>query len=160
MPKIVSKIVEVCVFSIVNKKPKFLLLKRSNHLKLFPDSWQIVSGKIEKKEKAFETALRELKEETGFFPKKFWTCPIVNLFLFPIDDEIHATSVFAVLIDKTEKPKLSFEHSKFKWLSLAEAKKIITWPGQVKALEITNDYIINGKNSEKFSEIPKSLYKI
>ena len=44
---------------------KYLLLKRSPD-KVYPNIWQCVTGKIEGDEKAYQTAIREVKEETRF----------------------------------------------------------------------------------------------
>ena len=159
MSRIVSNIVEVCVFKIENKKPKFLILRRSKIEKLFPNSWQIISGKIHKKEKAMETAIRELKEETGLAPEKFWVTPHANLFLFPIIDEIHATSVFSVLVKSSDKIRLSEEHYQYKWCTIIEANKKLVWPGQIKAIEITNEFILKRKESARFAEISENIYK-
>ena len=71
MPSFKSNIIEVCIFSIVKKSTKYLLLRRSKSEKIYPDTWQIISGRIEKNETALQASLREMIEETSLRPKNF-----------------------------------------------------------------------------------------
>ena len=65
MTKILVRVVDAYVFMRKNDLIKFLILKRAK-TKIYEHLWQGVAGKIEKNEKPWETAVRELKEETGF----------------------------------------------------------------------------------------------
>ena len=62
--ELISNLVEVHIFREMENGIEFLLLKRSED-EIFPGVWQMVSGKIKDGEKSYETAVRELKEETG-----------------------------------------------------------------------------------------------
>ena len=62
MANIVSRVVDCYVFHLSGGVPSFLLLKRNKN-KIYEHLWQGVAGKIEKGEAAWETAIRELKEE-------------------------------------------------------------------------------------------------
>lgn len=46
-------------------KDRFLLLKRSSEMEVFPSCWNFPSGHTEQGEDPEDAALRELKEETG-----------------------------------------------------------------------------------------------
>lgn len=83
MATIVCRIIEVCVFRFINDRAEYLVLKRSPTEKMYPGLWQFVSGSIEDREKAVDAALRELKEETGMSPKRFWVVPHTNTFYDP-----------------------------------------------------------------------------
>ena len=50
---------------------KYLILKRCSEF--LNNSWQMVSGRIEKGETAWQAALREIKEETGIVPDRLYS---------------------------------------------------------------------------------------
>ena len=150
--EITSKYVELHIFRQINGKLEFLLLKRSGG-QIYPGLWQMVTGKIKKGEKAFESALREMKEETGLTPKKFWTAPNVNSFYSPQEDNVILLPVFAALVEENSSVSISKEHTEFKWTSSDNAKNLLAWPGQRKSVETIENYIIKEKNFLKFVEI-------
>ena len=154
MPNIVCNIVEVCIFSFDNKEPLYLMLRRSKSEKIYPDAWQIVTGSIELGETAKHGALRELKEETGYEPQKFWIVPHVNSFYSVKDDTLHHTVIFAAQVPPKTNPVLSEEHYQFGWYPISIAKSMCVWTGQIEALDIVHEFIIGGKSAAKLSEIP------
>lgn len=154
MPDIVSNIIEVCIFSFDNKEPLYLMLRRSLSDRIYPDSWQIVTGSIEPGETAVQGALREMREETGYDPEKFWIVPHVNTFYSVAKDVIHHTIVFAAQVPPRTDPVLSEEHYQFGWYPIQQAKALCVWPGQAKALDIVHEYIVRGKEAAAVSEIP------
>jgi dihydroneopterin triphosphate diphosphatase len=153
MTQILCKIIEVCIFSFDNKEPMYLLLRRSKSETLFPDMWQIVTGSMEAGETALEASLRELKEETGYVPQLYWNVPHINTFYSLKHDTLHHTVVFAAQVPPKTNPLLSDEHYQFGWYTFEQAKKMLVWPGQVRALEVVHEYIVGGKEAEKFSRI-------
>ncbi|HWP82675.1 MAG TPA: NUDIX pyrophosphatase [Bacteroidota bacterium] len=153
MPTIVSNIVEVCVFR-KRQKPEFLILKRAQDDKIYPGAWQLISGSVEPREKALDAAIRELREETQLEPKRFWTAPLINAFLVPHDDIVHLTTVFAAEIGDDAHPKLSMEHEEFRWVDSTEAISTLLWPGQKKAVQVVQEYILGSTVAAQFTEIP------
>jgi dihydroneopterin triphosphate diphosphatase len=154
MPTIESSIVEIGVFRFSDTKPEYLLLRRSKTDKIYPDIWQIVSGSTEKDESLLNAALRELKEETGFAPKRFWVVPHMNTFLDYKKDRVHISAVFAAEVPGGADPVLSSEHYQYQWHTFESAGKTLVWPGQVQALEIIHEYIVCGTRAAELSEIP------
>ncbi len=152
MPRIKFKIVEVVVFRM-RKSPEFLVLKRSDDETIYPGLWQIVSGGIERGEKAFQAALREVNEEIGVKPTHFYNTPLTNTFYFSTDDSVNVSPVFAAEVDGEAEVKLSQEHREFKWLGLKEAISLLVWPGQKEAIRIVNDFVLSENPSRKFMEI-------
>jgi len=153
MKKVWRKAVFVVPYSI-NKKgiPEFLILKRKLHW----IGWEFCKGKIEPKEKKVDTAIRELKEETGIgvLKKDIFDHKISGKYLYPKNfkkrpDKIGQTfHLFSVKVNKTEKIKFDpLEHNKHKWLNLEKAIEKITYPNQRRCLRIVNKHI----NSQKFS---------
>lgn len=129
------------------------MLRRSKSEKLYPDAWQIVTGSIEAGETALQGALRELKEETGYTPKKFWIVPHVNTFFSVNHDTLNHTVVFAAQVPPKTDPQLSHEHYQHLWCTIDKAKELCVWPGQKDALQIVHDYIVRGSKAADFSEI-------
>jgi len=139
------EMVEVHLFKIVDGDLKYLILKRSEN-EIFPGLWQMVTGKIECGEKAYETAIREIKEETGLLPKKLWVVPNINSFYSQADDCISLLPVFAAQLSSSCSVKISEEHCEYKWVSSKEAKKLFAWEGQRKSVDIIENYFVKEKN--------------
>lgn len=147
-----NNMIEAHVFRETKNGIEFLLLKRAEEV-IFPGLWQMVNGKIEGNEKAFETAVREIKEETGFIPIKLWTVPNVNPFYTPETDSITILPVFAALVKNGLEVRLSKEHTDFKWLDAAAAKEYLAWDGQRKSVEIIMTYYTQKREFFDFLEI-------
>lgn len=150
--KIISNMIEAHIFRESKNGIEFLLLKRSKKV-IYPDLWQMVNGKIKKEEKAFEAAIREIKEETNLTPGKLWVVPTVNSFYSHEKNHIQILPVFSALINSKSKIKLSDEHSDFKWVTPAEAKKMLAWSGQKNSVDTITNYFINGMHFLNFVEI-------
>ena len=145
--------IEAHIFRETGNGIEFLLLKRA-HNQIYPGLWQMVTGKIEGEEKAHQTALREIKEETGLIPVQLWVTPTINSFYEPKDEYICLLPVFAARVDgETIVIFLSEEHTEYKWVGKDEAKKLLAWPGQREAIEIIEDYFLNEKTFFHFVEI-------
>jgi dATP pyrophosphohydrolase len=149
--KIKTDLVELHVFRIINNEQQFLLLKRSEN-RIYPGIWQMVSGHIEKKDTAVETAIRELKEETGLKPLRLWVAPNINSFYMPEDDSITLIPVFAAQVEDVD-VKISEEHTEYKWLNSEEAKKLLAWDGQRRSVDLIKEYFTNQMSFLKFTEI-------
>lgn len=147
MPGIACRIVEVCVFRFVRDRAEYLLLKRAANEELYPGLWQFISGTIHDEEKATDAALRELREETGFTPQRFWVVPHVSVFYDHAYDAVSLSPFFAAQVPADATPALSTEHERFEWLPYDEAQRRLVWPGQRRGLEIVKDYIVGGEDA-------------
>lgn len=106
---------------IQNSEKQFLILKRAETARFAPGQWEFVNGTIDGKETAEETAIRELKEETGILTDKN------DLKAWPIheldDSDGHWVVIpFHVLSDR--EVKLSTEHTNYKWVTEEKLKAI------------------------------------
>ncbi len=149
--RIVSTMIEAHIFRESEKGIEFLLLKRSDG-QPYPCLWQMVTGKIKPNEKAYQTALREIKEETGLTPVQLWVAPTVNSFYEPKDEYICLLPVFAARVEADE-IQLSDEHTEYQWVDKSTAQKLLAWEGQRKAVQIIEDYFLNEKSFFHFIEI-------
>ncbi|MBT8380019.1 MAG: NUDIX domain-containing protein [Ignavibacteria bacterium] len=150
--KIISTMIEAHIFRETKIGIEFLSMKRANN-QFYPDLWQMVTGKIKTGEKAYEAALREIKEETGLIPAQLWVAPTINSFYEPRDEYICLLPVFAAKVDSKSEITISDEHTEFKWLKSKDAKELLAWPGQREAVDIIEDYFINKKSFLHFVEI-------
>lgn len=149
---IISNLIEAHIFRIKNGEMEFLLLKRSPE-QYYPNLWQMVTGKIKENETAYQSALREIKEETGLTPEKFWVAPTVNSFYSPDKDYICLLPVFATRVNDECEIKLSKEHTEYKWVNPEEAKQLLAWDGQRKSVDVIVDYVLNRNSFLNFIEI-------
>ena len=88
-----------------------------------------VTGKIKPGETAWQTALRELHEETDLQPLHMWTVDHVNLFYESATDTLNCIPVFGVEVASKE-PTLSKEHRTYRWCSAKEAVDLLLWQQQ------------------------------
>jgi dATP pyrophosphohydrolase len=152
--KIVSTMIEAHIFRESDNGIQFLLLKRSEG-QPYAGLWQMVTGKIKENENAYQTAMREIKEETGLVPVQLWVAPTVNSFYEPKDEYICLLPVFAARVE-TDKVKISGEHTEYQWVDITIAQKLLAWEGQRKAVQIIEDYFLNEKSFFHFVEIKLS----
>ncbi len=146
-----STLIEAHIFRKIGNDLEFLLLKRASNEK-YPDLWQMVTGSIEN-ECAYRTALREIKEETGLTPIKFWVVPNINSFYSPENDIVIMIPVFAAMVNENAIVTISEEHTEFKWVKKEKALELLAWPGQRKSVEIIYEYFTNRLSFLKFVEI-------
>jgi len=149
--KIIYNLIEAHIFRGTKNGIEFLLLKRSANQK-YAGLWQMVTGKMKATEKAYETALREIHEETGLKPVQLWVAPTVNSFYEPKYDYICLIPVFAAKVENN-KVKLSREHTEYKWVNRTTAQKLLAWKGQREAVQIIEDYFLNEQSFFHFVEI-------
>ena len=152
MPKIQSKYIECYIFAEENKKVKYLLLKRSGDNKVHPGIWQIVTGRIETGEKAFQAALRELKEETGLKPKKFFILPNVTQFYSYQSDAINLLPLFLAETEY-EQITISKEHSEYVWTDFDDALNKLNWVSQKENLKLINEFLTDKNLKNTFIEV-------
>lgn len=147
-----GRLIEAHVFKIEEGKMKFLLLKRGE-VDIYPNMWQMVTGRIEEGEKAWQTALREIKEETGLKAERFWIVPNVNSFYSAESDSVVLIPVFAAQTDPNAEAVLSEEHTEYRWSEFEECLSMLVWPGQKKSLRILYEYFTQKKEDLDLVEI-------
>ncbi len=150
-------IVEVCIFSKNNGIPHYLLLKRSTSDTLYPGIWQIITGGIRPNEKAYETAYREVREETNLTPFRFYVGPHISSFYDAENDAVHLAPLFAAEVKHGEVTKLSSEHEAHHWCLYKEAQELLVWPGQKQGLDIVHRYIAGEEEAGQLLEISEKL---
>ena len=151
MPNMIIRVIDAYVYITTDNGILFLLLKRAK-TKMYEHLWQGVAGKIEKGEKSWETAKRELLEETGLIPKKMFIADHVSKFYEAKDDRINFVPVFGIEVN-TKEVVLSDEHFDYKWVTIEEALDLLVWTGQKQAIKIVNDMILCNDDRMRWSKI-------
>lgn len=125
---------------VVRYKDTILLVERSKSLRLYPGYWNGISGFLDDDKGLKDKVIEELKEEIGL--KK---SDIVSMhFGRPFDQEEPKYKktwiVHPVLVEvKTDRVKLDWEAKNYRWVTLADAKKIKLLPGFDMVLELLFD---------------------
>lgn len=151
MTDIKVRVVDCYVYRHTNDGIRFLLMKR-NLNKMYEHLWQSVAGKIESGETASETAIRELKEETGLNPINMFVADHVSRFYETHGDRINLVPVFGIEVDSDE-VNLSEEHIDCKWVSIDEALDKLIWSGQKKGIQTVYDMVTSNDDQMKWSKV-------
>lgn len=103
----------------VNPDGKILLLKRSYFVKYARGRWDLPGGSAEKNEDPVNAATRESLEETGHSlqQKKL---KLIDSVVCQRDSQTVQRFCYSYELTQNINPSLSFEHSKFKWMSASE----------------------------------------
>lgn len=135
---------------------KFLLIRRCSEY--LHGNWQMVTGRVEKGEKAYETAYREIVEETGIRPDRFFTADVVEVFYEPLYDSIISVPNFVAFIDSPQEVVLSpTEHDAYRWVSYHEALSILEFGDQRKVLRhVYEEFIVKEPNPRFLIDIKQS----
>ncbi len=141
MPNTRVRVVDVYPYRHQSVNPEFLLLRRAPDTS-YAEQWRMVGGKIEPDEAAWETGLREVTEETGHTPNRFWALPSINAFYEWQDDRINLTPAFAAALPRD--PVLDDEHDAFAWLPAREAAERLDWPEQRRLLRLADRVLRDG----------------
>lgn len=142
-----KKLIDVYPYRINEGTPQFLIFKRSDE-KIYGNQWRMIGGKVKADESSWEGALRELKEETGLKPVKFWVIPSVNHFYEATTDVVHSIPAFAAELKEGAEIRLNDEHSSYRWATIEEAQNFINWPEQRRLMKLTYDIL-----TDQFFEI-------
>ena len=110
---------------------KVLLLRRTGHL---AGIWCQVAGSIEAGEKAWQTAVREVREETGIELAQLWSADVCEQFYEADKECITLVPVFVGIVPADTQVSLNAEHDAYIWAGFEEAQKLLSFPGQKKTL--------------------------
>ena len=79
--------------------------------------------------------MRELREETGLVPEKFYNLSRTEAFYQHRTNEVALIPVFAAFVPLSASVRLSDEHDRAEWLSPAEVVKRFAWPRERRAVD-------------------------
>lgn len=130
-------LVWICLTDSAGKVTRVLCLRT---LKSRGDYWQPVTGSVEKGEKLPQAAMREAREETGI---GMFAGPIRDLgysYTFESRGEKFEEHCFALnaLGSAAKTPVIriaDYEHYDYRWVTLEEARGLVKFPDNARALE-------------------------
>jgi dihydroneopterin triphosphate diphosphatase len=93
-----------------------------------PGSWEAVHGHIDPGETPVQTVLRELSEETGLEPERLYSLSRAEAFYRHTANEVVLIPVFAALVSRDARVRLSQEHDQHEWLRAQAARVRMSWP--------------------------------
>jgi dATP pyrophosphohydrolase len=141
MVETVVRVVDVYAYRLEEEQPQFLLLRRAPGVS-YAGQWRMIGGKIRPGEAAWQTALREIEEETGQQPRRLWVVSSLNAFYEWQHDRINLIPAFAA--ELIGDPVLNDEHDAFVWLDEEEAASRLPWPEQQRLLRLTAQLLRQG----------------
>jgi dihydroneopterin triphosphate diphosphatase len=123
--------VSVVVLRVESEHVQVLLLRRNRTL---AGEWCQVAGGIEEGELAWQTALREVKEETCLECRLLYTADICEQFYEVDRNAISILPVFVGFADASSQVVLNSEHSEYCWVSFDKAIELVPFSGQRQVL--------------------------
>ena len=108
--------------------------------------WDFPKGKQEKNEKEEQTAVRELKEETGIEDTEFVDNfrEAIKYFYKKGEETVYKEVIFYLVQSASEEVKLSSEHIGYAWLGYEHANKKLTFSNAKELLEKADKFISAG----------------
>ena len=144
--------IEVHIFRRRGKRLEMLLIRRSPQRSL-AGVWQPVTGGIERRESAMAAAAREVLEETGLTPIRWWALEHMAAFYDVAGDRVRVVPVFAAEVAWTDPVHLSDEHDRYAFMSRTAACRRVLWATQRAALAAVRDEVLSGSAGGAAREI-------
>jgi ADP-ribose pyrophosphatase YjhB (NUDIX family) len=103
-----------------------------------------VTGGIERGESVLRAAAREVREETGLTPLRWWALEHLATFFDPAGDRIRVVPVFAAEVAWTDPVRLSEEHDRYAFVTRAVARRRVLWATQRRAIAALWEEVASG----------------
>ncbi len=136
-------IVDVYVLRLGGAAPEVLVLRRAPGQRS-AGSWETVHGHIAPGEEPVAAALRELREETGLAPERFYNLSRVESFYLHQHGVVALIPAFCAIVRPDAAVRLSEEHDRSEWLDPAGAGRRFSWPREKRALADALELLTGG----------------
>ena len=134
----------IVTYTREKNKIYYLILKRKLHWK----GWEFPKGGIDGKENLLTAIKRELKEETGHYPKKIKKYSLKGRYFYRknISDRPNIIGqTYSLYTAEITQRKISIdkkEHTTYRWAEYKKALQLLTNANQKKCLKIVNKELI------------------
>jgi 8-oxo-dGTP pyrophosphatase MutT (NUDIX family) len=123
------------VNSVLCHEDKVLLVQRSDDLRLYPGFWNGISGFLDDHKSVEEKVAEELRQELGLKKGDIISLERGSVLIQEAPKYKKTWIVFPVrAVIATKNVKLDWEASRYRWVSLAEAKSLDLLPGFIDVL--------------------------
>jgi 8-oxo-dGTP pyrophosphatase MutT (NUDIX family) len=147
-----AKHVEIYIFRRRARGWEVLLLRRSPGRSL-AGVWQPVTGKIRRGESILRAAAREVLEETGLVPVRWWLLETPSLHFDRKTWEVCTLPRFAAEVTAGEPVRRSSEHTDHEFVSARTAGRRVLWDSQREGLRALARQVIRGGRLARALEI-------
>ena len=136
---------------------EFLLLRKTRRSSSAQAGlWQVVSGKADGDEPFWKAALRELEEETGCRPVRFYNLEVESHYDH-VHDRVCLNPTFAAELAGDATVRLSPEHDEFIWLPFERALVTLPYPNQRESITRVRFNIVDQPGPTPM-EIPEAVW--
>ena len=156
MPDLRPTQIEVYLFRRRGRRIEFLCLKRAARERL-PGVWQPVTGTLRRGEGALAGAAREVREETGLTPRRWWALEGVGIYFHPPTGRARVMAMFAAEVGASDRVVLSREHAAFTFLGAAAAGRRFLWAAQRRGLESVRREVLRGGELARALEVTQMM---
>lgn len=131
MTELVVGVVDVLVLRHGPYGLRTLVLRRAEGTRC-TGAWEVVHGRIEPDERPEDTAIREVREETGLAVQRLYNLTCQPFYLHR-SSTVQVAVVFVAFVPEGD-IQLGAEHDLAEWLAPDEAMDRLSWPRSVAAL--------------------------
>jgi 8-oxo-dGTP diphosphatase len=117
---------------ILFKDGKILIMKRGSAAPTYPNVWDNLGGHLIERESAEECMIREAKEECGLDVRIKKTGKVYEY----VDKYGRSVVIPYLLESDSNKVKLSFEHTEYKWVEPEELKNLECVPDIIEDCKV------------------------
>ncbi|HTO91724.1 MAG TPA: NUDIX domain-containing protein [Candidatus Sulfotelmatobacter sp.] len=151
--------VEVYVFRRRRRRVEILCLHRAPGTPL-PGAWQPITGRIRRNEPALVAAAREVREETGLEPRRWWGLETLSVWFESANERLAALPLFACEVGAGEAVRLSREHDDFRWLAPRAAGPLFHWETQRRGLRALETEVLRSRTGIRALDRTELLAKL
>ena len=132
---------------------EFLLARRAEG-RYMGGTWQLISGKIESGETAWEAAIREMREETSLRPMELYRLSHLTQFYRPDNDSLNTGVTFCAIVPANASVSLDNENTEFQWMPLDDTRDQLMWKNDQEAFDEVCRVILDDGPSKPYQQIP------
>lgn len=149
--------VEVYLFRRRGTRVEFLALRRAPERKKLPGVWQPVTGGRRRLESPLRAAAREVFEETGLRPKRWWMLETLTLYADAKSGAVLALPLFAAEVGARERVTLSEEHDGAEWLTERRAARRFLWESQRRGLAAVRREVLDNPTLARAIDVTAAM---
>lgn len=122
--------------AVVTNNGKVLLVRRSPHMRLYPDCWHCIAGFLDDNQSVEEKIIEEVNEEAGIARQNITAIKHGTVLLHEAPEYNKTFIIVPALVTvDTDKFKLNWESEAAKWYDPGEVPSLNLMPGFLKVFQ-------------------------